>query len=153
MACWAARYLLTLCSCFPILHCALRLDTLNSVSGQNLLKAEMATSAVPQSCPPACVCSASAVSCFPPSFLCDGILPGGENSSLLWGPHIHQLKEGHALKYWQLLISLLFHFYMENTITCKVFTAFLLHLKIFFLIWNIGNMEEVQLQPEIQTSF
>lgn len=34
-------------------------------------------STVPQSCPPACVCSASAVRCFPPSSLCDGILPGG----------------------------------------------------------------------------
>lgn len=52
-----------------------------------------------------------------------------------------------------LLLSLLFHFYMENAIiTRKEFAAFLPHLKIFFLIWNIGSMERVQLQPEIHTS-
>lgn len=100
-----------------------------------------------------CVCSASTVHCFPPSFLCDGILPGRGNSSLLYAPHILCLKEGHALKYWWLIFSLLFHFYMESSITCKAFTAFFLHLKIFFLIWNIESMEEVQLQPEIHTSF
>ena len=35
----------------------------------------------------------------PPSFPCDGILPGGGNSSLLWVPHVHHLKEAHTLKY------------------------------------------------------
>lgn len=77
----------------------------------------------------------------------------GRNSPSFELLNMHHPEEVHTLKYWQLSIALLVHFYVENTTTWKVLTAFLLHLKIFLPIWNMGSMEEVQLQPEIQTSF
>lgn len=134
--------------------CTLSQDTLNAVSDQNLLWTQTATETVPQSWPPTWLGHVCALSCSSLSLLHNRIWPRGQKFippsrsptyTIFYKVRLYDTNS--------LLLSLLFHFYMENTIiTRKVFTAFLPHLKIFFLIWNIGSMEKVQLQPEIHIS-
>lgn len=134
--------------------CTLSQDTLNAVSDQNLLWTQTATETVPQSWSPTWLGHVCALSCSSLSLLHNRIWPRGQKFippsrsptyTIFYKVRLYDTNS--------LLLSLLFHFYMENTIiTRKVFTAFLPHLKIFFLIWNIGSMEKVQLQPEIHIS-
>lgn len=110
--------------------CTLSQDTLNAVSDQNLLWTQTATETVPQSWSPTWLGHVCALSCSSLSLLHNRIWPRGQKFIPPSRSPTYIFYKVRLYNTYSLLLSLLFLFYMENTIiTRKVFTAFLPHLK------------------------